>query len=404
MVESPFDAHLHLRQPGQLLELVINHAKIGGVETAYVMPNTVPPIRTVEDAVKYRALLEKLEPNVNFLVSIYLSRSLTTDEIRKAKSFGITGIKSYPRGVTTNSKEGIESYEIYYDLFKVMEEEDLILNLHGELPCSDFNSNISVLNAEEKFLPQLIKIHKNFPKLRVILEHATTRAAVETVKSCGDTVGCTITAHHLTLTVDDWAGDGLNFCKPVAKLPEDREALREIIRQGHPRFFLGSDSAPHPIDKKLPNSPNTKCAAGIYTSINLIPLLATIFESALPPPMATSNLTKYFQDRRKLSPIPLSRFNDFVSKFGRRFYKIKHENLKMIKLIRRRETSEENLEDYNSSFKIRESFDYSFDVSKSSSAHFLYETEQEEGVKNYQKTKLIPFWGGKVLNWRVEES
>jgi dihydroorotase len=161
------------------------------------------------------------------------------------------------------------------------------------------------------------------------------------VKSCGPTVGCTITAHHLTLTVDDWAGNGLNFCKPVAKFPDDREALREVIREGsrehiisvslllfllnkssilselgHPRFFLGSDSAPHPITSKLPNHPTSCCAAGIYTSPHLLPNLASIFESAIPPPASSS------ETRQILSPIPLDRLNGFVSTFGRAFYGI----------------------------------------------------------------------------------
>ena len=92
--------------------------------------------------------------------------------------------------------------------------------------------NICVLNAEMSFLPHLRKLHEQFPKLKIVLEHATTRAAVEAVKSLGDTVGCTITAHHLALTVDDWAGQGFNFCKPVAKYPDDRAALQEVIREG----------------------------------------------------------------------------------------------------------------------------------------------------------------------------
>jgi dihydroorotase len=92
--------------------------------------------------------------------------------------------------------------------------------------------NIHVINAEPTFLPHLRKLHEDFPRLRIVLEHATTRAAVETVKSLGPTVACTITAHHLALTVDDWAGQSWNFCKPVAKFPDDREALREVIREG----------------------------------------------------------------------------------------------------------------------------------------------------------------------------
>lgn len=92
--------------------------------------------------------------------------------------------------------------------------------------------NICVLNAEERFIPHLRKLHERFPKLRIVLEHATTRAAVEAVKALGDTVACTITAHHLDLTVDDWAGQSFHFCKPVAKFPDDRLALQEVIREG----------------------------------------------------------------------------------------------------------------------------------------------------------------------------
>lgn len=142
-----------------------------------------------------------------------------------------TGVKSYPRGVTTNSDGGIESYETYYPVFEAMEAVDMVLNLHGEIP-SDAATNTCVLNAEPAFLPHLRKLHARFPRLRIVLEHATTRAAVECVRSLGPTVACTITAHHLALTVDDWAGQAWNFCKPVAKFPDDRQALRDVVKEG----------------------------------------------------------------------------------------------------------------------------------------------------------------------------
>jgi dihydroorotase len=144
-------------------------------------------------------------------------------------------VKSYPRGVTTNSDGGIESYETYYPVFAAMQEVDMVLNLHGEIP-SDPSANICVINAEPAFLPHLRKLHTTFPKLRIVLEHATTRASVECVKALGNTVACTITAHHLALTVDDWAGQGWNFCKPVAKFPDDRQALRDVIKEGKENF------------------------------------------------------------------------------------------------------------------------------------------------------------------------
>jgi dihydroorotase len=201
-------------------------------------------------ALAYKKELEAIDSNVEYLMTLYLSPELTPDEIRKAAKAGIAGVKSYPRGVTTNSEGGIESYEAYYPVFEAMQEVDMVLNLHGEvpsdaatvccfLPASGMKmtltlnrQNTCVINAEPAFLPHLRSLHSRFPRLRIVLEHATTRAAVECVKSLGDSVACTITAHHLALTVDDWAGQSWNFCKPVAKFPDDRQALRDVIAEG----------------------------------------------------------------------------------------------------------------------------------------------------------------------------
>jgi dihydroorotase len=133
-----------------------------------------------------------------------------------------------------------------------------------------------------------------FPNLRVVLEHVTTAGAVDFVANAGDRVAATITAHHLELTVDDWAGRNHNFCKPVAKYPRDRAALRRVVREGHPRFFLGSDSAPHPRSAKEAAA----ACAGVFTSPLLLPYLADAFERI----------------------DCLDRLTDFVSRFGRRFY------------------------------------------------------------------------------------
>ncbi|KAG6880425.1 Dihydroorotase [Termitomyces sp. T32_za158] len=232
-INSPADFHVHLRQ-GPLSSLVTPHIKKGGFDLAYVMreqPNLRPPITTTEQALKYKDDLKGIDPSVEYLMTLYLSPDLTPEEIRKAKKAGVVGVKSYPRGVTTNSDGGIESYDTYYPIFEAMQEVDMVLNLHGEIP-SDASKNTHVLNAEPKFLPHLLKLHAAFPRLRIVLEHATTRAAVEAVKTCGPTVACTITAHHLALTVDDWAGQSWNYCKPVAKYPDDRLALREVIKEG----------------------------------------------------------------------------------------------------------------------------------------------------------------------------
>ncbi|KAG8707741.1 hypothetical protein FRC09_001640 [Ceratobasidium sp. 395] len=224
-VPSPADFHVHLRQ-GTMSALVTPHVALGGFKLAYVMPNTKPPITSTEQALAYKKELQAIDPQTEYMMTLYLSPELTPDEIRRAKAAGIAGVKSYPRGVTTNSDSGIESYEVYYPVFEAMQEVDMVLNLHGEIP-SEARTNTCVLNAEPQFLPHLRTLHAAFPRLRIVLEHATTRAAVECVKELGDTVACTITAHHLALTVDDWAGQSWHFCKPVAKYPDDREALRE---------------------------------------------------------------------------------------------------------------------------------------------------------------------------------
>ncbi len=121
---------------------------------------------------------------------------------------------------------GIEDFSIYYPVFKQMESLGVVLNLHGEVP------NVDVLHAEEDFLQHLTKIHSNFPKLKIVLEHVTTKKSIDLVKTLGDTVACTITIHHLDLIIDDWAGKVHNYCKPVAKLPHDRDAIQSVIKEG----------------------------------------------------------------------------------------------------------------------------------------------------------------------------
>ncbi|KAG9019538.1 hypothetical protein FRB90_000847 [Tulasnella sp. 427] len=342
-INAPADFHVHLRQ-GELSKLVTPHVRKGGFTLAYVMPNLKPPVTSTEMALAYKKELEAIDPNVEYLMTLYLSPELTPDEIKKAKAAGIVGVKSYPRGVTTNSDSGIESYEVYYPVFKAMEEEGMVLNLHGEIP-SDAASNVCVLNAENAFLPHLRTLHAAFPRLRIVLEHATTRAAVETVKSLGDTVACSITAHHLDLTVDDWAGQSFNFCKPVAKYPDDRLALREIVKQGHPRFFLGSDSAPHLVQAKSVATPSSGCAAGVYTSPFLLPLMAHLLESF----GALDNLQA------------------FVSSNGRRFYQ--HE----------------------------------VEAGQEKPVRLRRQTLQLEETLSLDDQSVAPFMAGKQLNWSIVE-
>ena len=238
----------------------------------------------------YHAKLTALAPNVTFLMSLYLSPAITPATIAEAKASGIIhGVKSYPAGVTTNSSSGVVDYESFYAVFDAMEKTGLVLNLHGELPSSE-KEGVDILNAEERFLPTLKNLNQRFPKLRIVLEHCTTSAAIEAVNACSDTVVGTITAHHLFLTVDDWAGDPVNFCKPVAKTYADRKALLRAVVESKGKFFLGTDSAPHPLRSKygglVAGNDNAvvvpgKCAAGVFTQPYGVQLVLEAVEGAV---------------------------------------------------------------------------------------------------------------------------
>ncbi|GAA5925421.1 hypothetical protein JCM10213_008787 [Rhodosporidiobolus nylandii] len=367
-IPSPFDAHVHLRQ-GNLMRLVTPHVEEGGVKMAFVMPNLVPPLTLPAHTFAYVKELASVAPNLRVLPSMYLSSALTPEHIREAKQGGIVGVKSYPRGVTTNSEGGVgmEGYGVYDEVFAEMEKQDMVLNLHGEVPSDVDGDGTCVLNAEERFIPHLREINRKFPKLRIVLEHCTTAAAVEAVKSLPSNVVATITPHHLLLTIDGACSTSLGFCKPLAKYPSDRAALREAIRSGSPKFFLGSDSAPHPSSAKLPalhvaeivaaDGTSTKevtlpspCAAGIYTSQNLIPLTAEIFER---------------------SQIPLDRLQGFCSDFGRQFYGFPAPQGEEVTIVRKEG-------------KVPKAFSYD------------KEGQGEEWV--------IPFLAGETVGWEIQKN
>lgn len=305
------DYHVHLRQ-GEMMELVTPTVREGGISIAYIMPNLTPPITDIERVVQYKKDLQKLAPKTTFLMTFYLSKLLTPEIVSKAADQGaINGIKCYPAGVTTNSQAGIDPNDFteFYPIFKIMEEKNLVLNLHGEKPSINNEENgdddIHVLNAEEKFLPALIKLHNDFPNLKIVLEHCTSKAAIDTIIEINKNlklnekpkVVASLTAHHLFLTIDDWAGNPVNFCKPVAKLPHDRRALLNAAISGKPYFFFGSDSAPHDLSKK---STFKGVCAGVYSQRYAIGYLAEIFD--------------------KSGKIEM--LKDFVSTFGNNFYEI----------------------------------------------------------------------------------
>ncbi|KAK7709659.1 dihydroorotase [Botryosphaeria dothidea] len=314
------DMHVHLRD-GAMMETVTPTIRQGGVNTVYVMPNLVPPITTVDAALSYRDRLQSLAPDVTFLMSLYLHPSITPETIVAAKQAGITGVKSYPAGVTTNSSAGVVDYAAFYPVFAEMERQDLLLNLHGELPPSAAENDITVLNAEERFLPTLQELHAKFPRLRILLEHCTSAAAIEAVRQCGETVGATITAHHLYLTVDDVVGNAFHFCKPVAKLPADRMALLRAAVSGERKFFFGTDSAPHPVQKKT----GAGAAAGVFTQPYAVQLVLDALEGAV----AKGWLKEQEVGREALE--------GFLSGFGRAFYKVGDERGERIVLRKKEE-------------------------------------------------------------------
>ena len=187
----------------------------------------------------------------------------------------------------------------FYPIFEALQRNNLVLNLHGAKPPAK-DESIHVLNAEPEFLPALVKLHKDFPKLKIILEHCTTAAAIDVIEKINADlaedepvkVGATITAHHLSLTIDGWAGNPVNYCKPVAKLPTDKRALVDAATSGKRYFFFGSDSAPHPLSGKVKH---VGVCAGVYTQSHALLYVAEIFDKA----GKLDNLKKFVADNGK---------------------------------------------------------------------------------------------------------
>lgn len=267
----PDDFHVHLRQ-GELLK---NYAKTVAKEFGriLVMPNTVPPIASAENVRDYYAQIKSVAPQLDLLMTFKLNAKISADELVKMKEAGVVAGKYYPAGVTTNSEDGVSEFESIFPVVAEMEKLGLVLCIHGEEPSA------FCLDREKEFFRRVEILAERFPKLRIVFEHLSTAAAVEAVKRLPANVAATITAHHLIHTLDDVIGGSLqphHFCKPLPKRPEDRKALREAAFSGNPKFFFGSDSAPHAQSKK-------ECccgAAGVYSAPVAIPVLIQLFESA----------------------------------------------------------------------------------------------------------------------------
>ncbi|RDW89611.1 dihydroorotase [Coleophoma cylindrospora] len=312
------DMHVHLRQ-GELMDLVVPSIRAGGVDTVFVMPNLIPPITTVAQAQEYRSRLQSSEPQVQYLMSLYLHSSLTPEVIAEAAAAGIAGVKLYPQGVTTNSESGVKEVQDFHAIFAAMEKHDLVLNLHGEVPYPTDKCSL-----EEAFLPTLKDLHERFPKLRIVLEHCSTTAALDAVRSCGPSVAATITAHHLYLTEEMSHVDPLAFCKPIPKTASDRDALIKAACSGDPKFFFGSDSAPHPLTAKQSGK---QVSAGVFTQPYATQLVLLALEEAIERGVIGEE--EVTQERLEL----------FLSRAGRRFYKLPQpDDLQKVVLERKGET------------------------------------------------------------------
>jgi len=274
----PDDWHLHLRDGDVLASVVPHVARRFG--RAIVMPNLKPPVATVAEARAYRErILAAVPPGLDFapLMTLYLTDRTDPEEIARAKASGfVQGVKHYPAGATTNAERGVAELQRARPVLSAMEQHDLPLLMHGEVT----DSAVDVFDRERVFIDQhLAPLLADFPRLRVVLEHITTREAAEFVERGPPTLAATITPHHLLLNRNAMFSGGVrphHYCLPVLKREAHRLALVRAATGGNPRFFLGTDSAPHARGTK-----EAACGcAGIYSAHAALELYAEVFDDA----------------------------------------------------------------------------------------------------------------------------
>ncbi len=333
-INEPLDMHLHLRD-ADMLNLVgpLTSNTFSG---ALVMPNLVPPITTKEALLSYKQRIkeackdDKFEP----FVTLFFKNDYSFEFLEDIKN-DIIGIKLYPAGITTNSETGVASMdvEVLRPTLESMSKLGIPLCIHGE-------TNGFVMDREKEFMPIYEAIAIAFPDLKIIMEHITTKDAIELLDKYNN-LYATVTLHHLLITLDDVAGGMLNphlFCKPIAKRPEDRTALLNAALKAHPKLMFGSDSAPHPKHKKE----CCGCAAGVFTS-----------------PIALQVLVELFEKHESLENL-----NKFVSLNAKRIYNL---NLleKTVKLIKK---------------------------------DFIV-----PAIYEYKNETVVPMYAGETISWSIEE-
>ena len=317
-ITRPDDWHIHLRD-GDMLERTVNDVA-AWANRAVVMPNLSPPVKNVADATAYhnriKAALEGF-PQFEPLMTLYLTDSTTPQDIKAAaESKLVCGVKLYPAGATTNSAAGVTGLETLKLTLEAMQSHDLPLLVHGEV----IDPDVDIFDREAKFIERtLAPLTDELPELRIVLEHITTEDSVNFVAESRPGVAATITPQHLLFDRSDMLVGGIRphlFCLPVLKRRQHKEALRRAAISGNPKFFIGTDSAPHTVETK-----ESSCGcAGCYSAHAAIPLYAEVFEEEN----------------------SLDKLEAFTSHFGADFYR-KPRNQETIDLVKVDNLSPESL-------------------------------------------------------------
>ena len=278
----PDDWHLHIRDGEVMKDVLADTAR--QFARAIIMPNLKPPVTTVDLAKAYQARIESNLKSLGIgsftpLMTLYLTDNTSADEVRKAKAEGIVGFKLYPAGATTNSDAGVSDIKRCYQAFEAMQTVGMPLLVHGEVTHAD----VDIFDREAVFIDQVLEpLRKDFPELKIVFEHITTKQAAHYVRDAStdgkNTIVATITPQHLLMNRNAIFAGGIrphNYCLPVLKREEHRVALLEAATSSNPRFFLGTDSAPHAKGAK-----EAACGcAGCYSAFNALGLYAEAFES-----------------------------------------------------------------------------------------------------------------------------
>lgn len=296
-IHRPDDWHVHLRDGHALQHTVPATAQ--HFSRALVMPNLKPALTSIPMILDYRnRIIKEIPAESHFTpyMTFYLNETVSAVDLSQAKALSpyILGAKLYPAGATTNSEEGAKSLTALYPLLDIMQEQDLVLQIHGEVTHSD------LFDREALFLEEYLRpLMSQFPKLRMVLEHISSKAAVEFVTNSPETIAATITPHHMNYNRNHMLAGGIRphyYCLPILKREEDQKAIQRAAMSGNPKFFAGTDSAPHAIHAK-----ESACGcAGIYSAPYALALYAQLFD--------------------EFQAIP--RLNDFTSRFGAEFYQL----------------------------------------------------------------------------------